>query len=222
MATIKQLKIGSTNYDIKALNASNQNQASAVVRDIQYGTSAPSGGSAGQMYLQYNTDTTANNYVYAEDDVGSSSANVIDNYYSKSEVDAMIADKFNWKVFGSHTGNDNYEITPIWDAATEFYVVVSKYYQSGTTANPVFELQCHVLKQQIEDDWASAYNTGKIVFVPAGNRWNANGGTGHTWNALFRFHNGNDKKYIQLNELFCGTLASSNQNAVGYYVVYWR
>ncbi len=90
MATIKQLKIGSTNYDIKALNASNQNQASAVVRDIQYGTSAPSGGSAGQMYLQYNTDTTVNNYIYAEDNIGSSSANVIDNYYSKNEVNNLF------------------------------------------------------------------------------------------------------------------------------------
>ncbi len=89
MATIKQLKIGSTNYDIKALNASNQNQASAVVRDIQYGTSAPSGGSAGQVYLQYDSTTTNNPYVYAEDTIGDSQ-NAADNYYSKNEINNLI------------------------------------------------------------------------------------------------------------------------------------
>ena len=94
MATIKQLKIGSTNYDIKALNASNQNQASAVVRDIQYGTSAPSGGSAGQMYLQYDSSTTNNPYVYAEDTIGNSQ-NAADNYYSKTETDQMLSLKQN-------------------------------------------------------------------------------------------------------------------------------
>lgn len=218
MATIKQIKIGSTNYDIKALNATNQNQASAVVRDIQYGTSAPSGGSAGQMYLQYNTDTTTNNYVYAEDDVGSSSANVIDNYYSKNEVDAMIADKFNWKVFGSHTGNDNWNITSIWNQATEFMIIVSKYQGSATSSNPVFELPCYALKTQIIDDWASAYNTGKIVYVPAAPRVQTT--AANSWGALFRFHNGNDQIYIQCNEFF--PAQGSNQAASCYYVLYWR
>lgn len=88
MATIKQLKIGNTNYDIKALNATNNDQANAVVRDIQYGTAAPSGGSAGQVYLQYNSSTADNPYVYAEDTIGSQ--NAVDNYYSKSETDQMI------------------------------------------------------------------------------------------------------------------------------------
>lgn len=93
MATIKQIKIGSTNYDIKALNATNQNQASAVVRDIQYGTNAPSGGSAGQMYLQYDSSTTNNPYIYAEDTIGNSQ-NAVDNYYSKSEVDNLLTPHF--------------------------------------------------------------------------------------------------------------------------------
>lgn len=92
MATIKQLKIGNTNYDIKALNATNNDQANAVVRDIQYGTAAPSGGSAGQVYLQYNSSTTDNPYVYAEDTVGSQ--NVVDNYYSKSEIQSIISNIF--------------------------------------------------------------------------------------------------------------------------------
>ena len=108
MATIKQLKIGSTNYDIKALNASNQNQASAVVRDIQYGTSAPSGGSAGQMYLQYDSSTTDNPYIYAEDTIGNSQ-NAGDIYYSKNEIDNMINNNspFVWFEAQHTSGNGN-------------------------------------------------------------------------------------------------------------------
>lgn len=90
MATIKQLKIGNTNYDIKALNATNNDQANAVVRDIQYGTAAPSGGSAGQVYLQYSNTTSNNLYIYAEDTIGSQ--NAVDNYYSKSEINGMFFD----------------------------------------------------------------------------------------------------------------------------------
>lgn len=90
MATIKQLKIGNTNYDIKALNATNNNTADFVVRDMKYGTADPSGGSAGQVYLQYSADTTANPYVYAEDAPGDAQS-VADKYYTKSEVDAAIS-----------------------------------------------------------------------------------------------------------------------------------
>ena len=93
MASIKQLKIGNTNYNIKALNAADNSQASAVVRDIQYGTTAPSGGSSGQVYLQYNSTTSNNPYVYAEDTIGSQ--NAVDNYYSKSETDQMLSLKQN-------------------------------------------------------------------------------------------------------------------------------
>lgn len=93
MASIKQLKIGNTNYNIKALNAADNSQASAVVRDIQYGTTAPSGGSAGQVYLQYNSTTTNNPYVYAEDTIGNSQ-NAADNYYSKSEIDNLLTPNF--------------------------------------------------------------------------------------------------------------------------------
>lgn len=93
MASIKQLKIGNTNYDIKALNATNNDQANAVVRDIQYGTTTPSGGTAGQVYLQYNSTTSNNPYVYAEDTIGNSQ-NAADNYYSKSEVDNLLTPHF--------------------------------------------------------------------------------------------------------------------------------
>lgn len=71
MAAVKQIKIGNTNYDLKALNATNNNTADFVARDIKYGTAAPSGSSAGQVYLQYSTDTADNPYVYAEDTVNS-------------------------------------------------------------------------------------------------------------------------------------------------------
>ena len=94
MASIKQLKIGTTNYDIKALNATNNDQANAVVRDIQYGTTAPSGGTAGQVYLQYDSTTTNNPYVYAEYTIGNSQ-NAADNYYSKTETDQMLSLKQN-------------------------------------------------------------------------------------------------------------------------------
>lgn len=104
MATIKQLKIGTTNYDIKALNATNNNTADFVVRDIKYGTAAPSGGSSGQIYLQYNSSTTSNPYIYAEDEVGSSSTNVADKYYSKSEVDELL----NWKLMGTISASTTY------------------------------------------------------------------------------------------------------------------
>lgn len=89
MAAVKQIKIGNTNYDLKALNAANQNQSGAVVRDIQYGTTAPTGGSAGQMYLQYVNTDTENLYLYAED-TAADTTGVADKYYSKNEVDAMI------------------------------------------------------------------------------------------------------------------------------------
>lgn len=218
MAAVKQIKIGNTNYDLKALNAANQNQSNAVVRDVQYGTATPTGGSAGQIYLQYtNTDTT-NPYVYAEDTPGTE-VNVSDKYYSKTEVD----NKFAWKKFGSHSGADNWDITSCWNQCQELYIVVSKYFRgSNTSANEVIELQCHVLKQQVEEDWTSSYNTGKIVFIPAGNRYNNNQGNSSIWNALFRLHNGNGNVYLQLNELFCVSLASTNQNGSGYYILYWR
>lgn len=93
MATIKQLKIGTTNYDIKALNATNNNTADFVVRDIKYGTTSPSGGSSGQIYLQYNSSTTENPYIYAEDTIGSSQ-NAVDNYYSKNEIQNIISNIF--------------------------------------------------------------------------------------------------------------------------------
>lgn len=108
MAAIKQLKVGSTNYDIKALNATNNNTADFVVRDIKYGTAAPSGGSAGQVYLQYDASSTSNLYVYAEDTAGSN-ANVVDNYYSKSEVDAAIASAVD-EILTGH----NYSWTGTW------------------------------------------------------------------------------------------------------------
>lgn len=106
MATIKQLKIGTTNYDIKALNATNNNTADFVVRDIKYGTANPSGGSAGQVYLQYNASTTDNLYVYAEDTVNSQQ-NVVDKYYTKNEINGMFFNaqeitswKNNWATNG--------------------------------------------------------------------------------------------------------------------------
>lgn len=89
MAAVKQIKIGNTNYDLKALNAANQNQSNAVVRDIQYGTAAPSGGSAGQMYLQYTNADTVNPYVYAEDTPGTE-VNVIDKYITKNELTGVV------------------------------------------------------------------------------------------------------------------------------------
>ena len=49
---VKQLKIGNSNYNIKAEKAASQNSDAAVVRDIEYGTNAPSGGESGQLYLQ--------------------------------------------------------------------------------------------------------------------------------------------------------------------------
>lgn len=87
---IKQLKIGNTDYNIKAEKASNNASSSFVVRDIQYGTTTPSGGESGQVYLQYDTNSTSNNYVYAED-TAVDSQNVIDAYYTKSEVDNTIS-----------------------------------------------------------------------------------------------------------------------------------
>ena len=216
---IKQITVGGTTHDLKALNASNQNQASAVVRDIQYGTSSPSGGTAGQVYLQYNTSTTSNPYVYAEDTIGNPS-NASDIYYSKSEIQNLLS----WKRYASVTGNNNFEITDIWNQATEFYIVVSKYFRgSQTSSNEVMELQCHILKEQLIEDLASSYNTGKIVFIPAGTRYNHNSGNSGNWSALFRIHEGaGPKYYVQLNELFCVSLTTGNQNAGGYYVIYWR
>ena len=92
--TIKQLQIGSSTYDLKALKAANQSQDAAVVRDIQYGTNPPSGGDSGAVYLQYNTSGADNLYVYAEDTVGSQQ-NAADLYYSKNEIDNIIEQFFN-------------------------------------------------------------------------------------------------------------------------------
>ena len=89
MAAVKQIKIGNTNYDLKALNAANQNQSNAVVRDVQYGTAAPSGGSAGQMYLQYTNTDTVNPYIYAEDTPGTE-VSVIDKYITKNELTGVV------------------------------------------------------------------------------------------------------------------------------------
>ena len=227
---VKQLQIGNDNYNIKAEKAASQNSDAAVVRDIQYGTNAPSGGESGQLYLQYDASSSTNSYVYAED-TAANPTSVVDAYYSKSEVDTnfttlqnYIDNKLNWKRLASVTGNNNYDVTSIWDQATEFCLIVSKYYlsTSTTTANPVFELPCYAIKRQIEEDWTSSYNTGKVVYVPTETRYNTNSGASHTWSALFRFHNGNGSKYVQLNELFPGNLSSANQASNGYYVIYWR
>lgn len=91
--TIKQLQIGDEVYNLKALNAANQSQNNAVVRDIQYGTNPPSGGDSGAMYLQYDTTETNNLYVYAEDTVGDQQ-NTSDLYYTKNEVNNLILDRF--------------------------------------------------------------------------------------------------------------------------------
>jgi hypothetical protein len=91
---VKQLKIGNNNYNIKAEKAASQNSNAAVVRDIEYGTNAPSGGESGQLYLQYDASSSTNNYIYAED-TASDQQNVIDNYYSKNEIDALLTDGFN-------------------------------------------------------------------------------------------------------------------------------
>lgn len=128
-----------------------------------------------------------------------------------------------WKKYGTVSGNENYEITDIWDQATEFYIVVSRYQfaSSQTTNNPVYELTCHALKCQLEDDFTSSYNTGKIVFVPAAGRVQPT--AANTWGALFRFHyaTSTNKHYIQLNELFTAS-GTNNYASSGYYIVYWR
>ena len=89
MAAVKQIKIGNTNYDLKALNAANQNQSNAVVRDVQYGTATPTGGSAGQMYLQYTNTDTVNPYIYAEDTPGTETS-VIDKYITRNELAGVV------------------------------------------------------------------------------------------------------------------------------------
>ena len=55
---IKQLKIGNNNYNIKAEKAASPNSNAAVLRNISYGTGSPSGGSDGDIYIQYNTTST--------------------------------------------------------------------------------------------------------------------------------------------------------------------
>ena len=107
MATIKQLKIGTTNYDIKALNATNNNTADFVVRDIKYGTAAPSGGSAGQVYLQYSTDTSDNPYVYAEDTLGEG-LNTADLYYTKNEMASLMTPTEFYFTGSTGTNSTNY------------------------------------------------------------------------------------------------------------------
>lgn len=86
---IKQLKIGNTDYNIKAEKAASQNQDLAVVRDIAYGTTTPSGGDTGAMYLQYDADSITNPYVYAEDTVGDQQ-NTADLYVTKNELTAGV------------------------------------------------------------------------------------------------------------------------------------
>ena len=55
MANIKQLQIDDALYDIKAKYAADPATDTGVVRNIGYGTAAPSGGDSGDVYIQYNT-----------------------------------------------------------------------------------------------------------------------------------------------------------------------
>ena len=145
MATIKQLKIGNTNYDIKALNATNNNTADFVVRDIKYGTADPSGGSAGQVYLQYNTDTTSNPYIYAEDEVGSS-INSADKYYSKNEVDQMIAAITQKITHYNYAWSGNGDTTVTFSPAGNGYMIIQCYYKVGNSTDDYGQIGCYILK----------------------------------------------------------------------------
>ena len=118
---VKQLKIGNSNYNIKAEKAANQNSNAAVVRDIEYGTNAPSGGESGQLYLQYDTSSSTNNYIYAED-TASDQQNVIDNYYSKSEINNLLLGK-NYDYTGSWTNSSS--TSKDFEISGEGFVIIS-------------------------------------------------------------------------------------------------
>ncbi len=136
MAAVKQIKIGNTNYDLKALNAANQNQSGAVVRDIQYGTAAPTGGSAGQMYLQYINTDTENLYLYAED-TAADTTGVADKYYSKNEVDAMIAnitDKITWHNY-AWGGNTSSGQTVTITCSGPGFIIISAFIRANNSTD---------------------------------------------------------------------------------------
>lgn len=96
MPNIKQLQIGSDTYDIKAKYAAEHSLDNFIVRDIKCGTIAPvsTDGEDGQLYLQCDYDITDNNYIYADDTIVDGDS-VIDNYYSKNEMDNIIEQLFN-------------------------------------------------------------------------------------------------------------------------------
>lgn len=145
MAAVKQIKIGNTNYNLKALNATNNNTADFVVRDIKYGTTDPSGGSAGQVYLQYNTDTADNPYVYAEDEVGSS-INSADKYYSKNEVDQMIAAITQKITYYNYAWSGSGDTTVTFSVAGDGYIIIQCYYKVSNSTDDYGQIGCYILK----------------------------------------------------------------------------
>ena len=163
---IKQLQIGNDNYNIKAEKAANQNSDAAVVRNIQYGTNAPSGGESGQVYLQYNPTSIANNYVYAED-TAANPANVVDVYYSKSEVDNTIASLNstisslnstistltsrissleNATAVHEYLWSGNNGVTRTYSFSGSGYCMVSAYIKSSASTDDYGLVSCSILK----------------------------------------------------------------------------
>ena len=167
---IKQITVGGTTHDLKALNATNNDTADFVVRDLKYGTADPSGGSAGQVYLQYDADITSNPYVYAEDTSGDAQS-VIDRYYTKSEVDAIIArvsaletktTYYNYAWSGTTTS----EVVTTFSVQGTGFVMVTGYIQANASTDNYGLLDGIIFKSD---------NSGSSYYQIARSEWRKHG-----------------------------------------------